>query len=228
MLLETNISFLASLRRTMVRLNAGIRIRGNTLLLLLFLYSLPSRTFAGEFQDTLQIGIHAGYSGTYIAPSVSPNIFNGVAVGAQVVFGINDFVGIAWDAAFDWHPSYREYLYEEYQNDDGNLSMEWQPGPRIDRYFVSTTALSLVYAIDVSRVVPYLTAGVSGARVDRDLDGVHEAQYALGVRLGGGFDYYFSKFTLGGGVTYDKYLYGNTDHDARALFLLRISYLLRR
>ena len=229
--LKTKTSLLASVRRTTARLMKSRTSLRSTVLplpLFLLLYSIPAASSAGDLKDTLQLGIHVGYSGTYIDPAVSPNIFNGVAVGAQVVWAINDFVALAWDAAFDWHRNYQEHHYKEYKNDDDEISMEWLPGPQIGRYFVSTTALSIVYAIDVCRVVPYLTAGLSGARVDRDVNDVHEAGYTLGLRLGGGFDYYFKTFTLGGGITSDKYYFGNADHDLRVLFFLRISYLFHR
>ena len=229
---KAKISLLSSERRTTVRSASLFPLRNTiwgTIVLILFLSStVPSASPAGELQETLQLGIHIGYSGTYVDPAVSPNIFDGGAVGAHVVFGINDVVAVAWDAAFDWHRSYREYNYKEYENEDGEVSMEWLPGAKIRRYFVSTTALSVLYAIDISRVVPYLVAGVSGARVDRDVNDVHDAGYALGLRVGGGFDYYFRRFTVGVGITSDKYYLGNTDHDLRLVFLLRISYLIHR
>lgn len=186
---------------------------------------VSSRPF--ELTRSLQVGAHVGYSGTYIDPVNFPNVFNGAAFGVQVVLGLTEWLALSWESAFDWHPDYQNYLKEEVEDEDGKVSMEWVANAMVEHYYVSTTALSIVYALDVTRVLPYFSAGPAGVRVDKTTAGLHAATHGFGMRVGGGFDYSFKQFTLGAGITSDRFFVGNTDHDRRILFFVRVSSLFR-
>jgi hypothetical protein len=180
---------------------------------------------SSAFEKDLQVGIHLGYSGTYSTPHVIPNIFDGFAGGAQAVFGITDSVGLSLDGTFDWHRNYREYEQEEVRDDEGEISMEWVPKAKISRHFVTTGSACLVYAIDITRIIPYFTGGVVGVRRDRTADGVHDATFGIGLRLGGGLDYFFKRWAVGAAILSDRYYGGNSELDRRVVFLVRASYV---
>ncbi len=187
--------------------------------------ALSGRADAFELSSTLHLGAHVGYSGTYADTSKYPNIFNGAAFGLQGMYGFNESVALLLEGTFDWHAKYTSYVKDEVTNEDKEVSMEWVAKSAVEHYYLTTWALSIVYAVDVTRVVPYLLAGTVGMRMDRTVDGVHDAAFGFGLRLGGGFDYCFERLTIGAGITSDRYYVGNSDQERRILFFLRVSSL---
>lgn len=186
---------------------------------------MPAKCCALDFARSLQAGGHIGYSATYTDAGTKPTSFNGAAFGFQLVLGLTETVGLSLEGSFDWHKNYKECSKKEVTDDDGELSLEWTPTADISRYFVSTAALSFVYIIDVTRLIPYFSIGPAGIRVDKTIDGRHDATYGFGIRASGGIDLLFERFSVGLGVASDSYPVGNTDHGTRILFLLRISSL---
>jgi hypothetical protein len=177
------------------------------------------------FEKDLEVGAHIGYSGTYTDTKTVPNVFDGLAVGAQIIYGITESVGVSLDGSFDLHQKYQEYREEEVTDEDDKISMQWVPSSKVEHYFVTTGAACLIYTIDITRLVPYFTAGVVGVRSDMTVDGVHDATWGIGLRLGGGVDYFFKRWTVGATILSDRYYGGDSNLDRRIAFLVRASYV---
>jgi hypothetical protein len=179
---------------------------------------------AHGFSKTLLIGPDVGYSGTFLSKKTFPYVFDGVSLGAHLTYGITSFFGVDIEGAFDLHKDYQTLHEDVVENEDGTVGWAWIKGPKITKYYLTSWAASLVYALDVLRVVPYLTAGATGARIDRRWDGKHRADYEVGLRLGIGFDFgVFKYFGLGAIVFSDWYYKGTSNHNRRVAFMLRIS-----
>jgi hypothetical protein len=189
------------------------------------LLKMPTSCRASDFARSLQAGGHVGYSSTHIDADTEPTSFNGAAFGFQLVLGLTEVVGLSLEGSFDLHKSYKERSKTEVTDEDDNLSLGWEPSADISRYFVSTAALSIVYAIDVARLLPYFSLGPAGIRTDKTVDGIHEAAYGFGVRAAGGIDLMFDRFCVGLGVAADSYWVGDTDHSTRILVWVRASAL---
>ncbi len=175
------------------------------------------------FEKQLLVGVDAGYSGTFLSKKVWPYVFDGVALGAHITYGINSIIGVCLEGSFDLHKDHYT-AGEEVKEEDGEMVLTWVRGPKVTNYFLSTTALSLVYAVDVLRVVPYLSAGIVGARIDRRVAGKHEKDFEAGLRFSVGFDYNLLKhFGLGALVMTDRFYFGTSPHERRVTFLVRVS-----
>lgn len=176
------------------------------------------------FSKQLWTGVDIGYSGTYTNTDIFPSVFDGLSLGAHALYGFNSYLGISWEAAFDLHPKYQIYEQVEVASSPTKTTLGWAPTDRVDHYYHSTTAFCLVYAIDVFRFVPYLSLGLLGARVDRRIEGDHEASYDVGLRINAGFNYIFKKrFGLGSQFSYDQHLYRNSGTKRRMALLIRLS-----
>lgn len=217
---QLSLSFNRSFNRTQI-------VFAITFLIVLLTLATISPMKSMAFNKTLQVGPHIGYSGTYTDEKKYPHIFNGFATGIQIIAGLNNFVGISLEGAFDAHRGYSEYDKQEVTDENKKIKMEWIETTKVTDYFTSTIAACLVYTIDITNIVPFLSAGIVGIRADRRTDDVHQAQHGLGLRLGGGFDYYFKKISVGAAISSDRYYTGDTDHQKRILFLLRMSYVFR-
>ena len=185
--------------------------------------AIPSICAASDFAGTLRTGGHIGYSAAYFDNKTRPDVFAGAAFGVQVVWGVTETVGLSLEGAFDLHRRYRERRKEEVTDDEGKLSLDWVPSAEVKHYFASTAALSFIYVLDITRVVPYFALGPSGIRVDRTADGKHDATYGFGVRAVFGFDFSFKRSLIGLGIASDSYLAGNTDNKQRLLFFIRVA-----
>lgn len=176
------------------------------------------------FAKQLLLGAEVGYSGTFLSKDVFPYIFDGVALGAHLTYGITSVVGVCVEGSFDLHKDHVTAEKQVIVNEDNEQELKWVEGPKVTNYFLSTTALSLVYAIDVLRVVPFLTAGIVGARIDRRVNGEHEKDFEAGVRLSIGFDYALLKhLALGAMVLTDRFYFGTSPHERRVVFMVRFS-----
>ena len=186
----------------------------------LTLFAMPCSGFG--FGKQLLAGLDVGYCGTYVQEDTFPSIFDGLSFGIHVLYGFNDFVGLSLEGAFDLHRSHTRYEIVEVQRGGNQTVLDWDEGPKVSNYYLSSTALSVVYALDVMRVVPFLSLGVMGARIDRKIDGQHRAEYDVGMRINVGFNYVFNnRFGLGTLFTYDQHIYANSDHKRRMTLLIR-------
>ncbi len=176
------------------------------------------------FAKQLWTGVDVGYSGTYTDPDLFPSVFDGLSLGAHALYGFNSYVGISLEAAFDLHFKYQIYEQVEVASSPTKTTLGWAPTDRVENYYHSSSAVCFVYAIDVFRFVPYLSLGLLGVRVDRRIEGVHESDYDVGLRINLGFNYIFrNRFGLGSQFTYDQHLYRDSGTKRRMALLIRLS-----
>jgi hypothetical protein len=161
---------------------------------------------ANAFDKRLQTGVSVGYSGTYIDEDNFPNIFDGLALGGYMEYGLNKVFAISIDGAVDLHRPYQAWVQGEILDDEGKQDLGWVEGPKVTKYFHTTGAISVLYAIDLFRIVPVFSVGFVATRVDKRIDGKHEKESAFGFRIGGGFEYYLGRFSFGAGVHSDRYI----------------------
>ena len=176
----------------------------------LSLFAMPSVGFG--FDKRLQAGILTGWSGTYYDKrDVYPYIHDGVLLGGHIEYGLNRVFALAIDGAVDLHLPYDLYERGIGKNEEGNEVLDWAEPRRVTKYFHSSGAFSVLYAIDLFRIVPVFAVGVIVTRVDRRIEEKRETKRAFGIRIGGGFEYYLQRFSFGAGLYSDRFLGGNSD-----------------
>ena len=178
--------------------------------ILLFITVLALQMFLPKpsegFDKRLQLGLSAGYSATYLRKDNWPNIFGGVALGGFAEYGINRVFAISVEGATDLHLPYTPQEKTVVIGEDGKEEIGYERGRRVDKYFHSTGAISVLYAIDLFRIVPVFSVGFVATREDKRFDGEHQTVRLYGFRIGGGFEYYLKYFSFGAGVYSDRYV----------------------
>jgi hypothetical protein len=130
-------------------------------------------------------------------------------MGGYLEYGLNRVFAVSIDGAVDLHRPY--FLYERGVgiDDEGNEVLDWTKPQKVTKYFHSSGAISVLYAIDLFKIVPVFAVGAIATRVDRRIDGKKETGRAFGIRIGGGFEYYLGLFSFGAGVYSDRYFGGS-------------------
>ena len=176
--------------------------------------------FAGQ----LGAGVDVGYSATFKSGDASPDILDGLAVGAHLTYGITKSFGLSFEGDFDWHPDYIMQTLQAYQEAE-EVVVGYLDSAAVTRCFLTSVAASVVYAIDVMRVVPYLALGLVGTRSDQEINSRHIAEYDLGIRVSFGFTYaLFDHLLLGAVLHSDTYLLSTTPYNTRIAVLANVTF----
>lgn len=200
--------------------NLNLNFFAVVLSLLGTMVALPSSSLG--FDKRLQTGILAGWSGTYYDErDVYPSIHDGVVLGGHVEYGLNRVFALAVDGSVDLHLPYDLFEWGIIKDEDGKEMLGWAKPKRVTNYFHTSGAFSILYAIDLFKVVPVFAVGVIVVRVDRRIDEERETKRAFGIRIGGGFEYYLQRFSFGAGIYSDRFLVGNAEVIHRTFLALK-------
>lgn len=186
-------------------------------------WCVPRSSFG--FAGQLGAGVDAGYSATFKSGDASPDMLDGLAVGAHLTYGITKSFGLSFEANFDWHPDYIMQTLQAYQEEE-EVVVGYLDSAAVTRCFLTSVAASVVYAIDITRVVPYLSLGLVGTRSDQEINSRHIAEYDLGIRIGFGFTYaVFDYLLLGAALHSDTYLLSTTPYNTRIAVLGQVTFV---
>jgi Outer membrane protein beta-barrel domain len=176
-------------------------------------------------KNQLSIGADLGYVATFRESGDQPPIVDGAAFGLHLEYGFDNTWGLRVEGNFDWHPDYGTIVVGEIVSPEGEAEAGYLAGPSVTDCYLSATAISLVYNLDVMRVVPFLSLGVVGARVDQKENSVQTTNWELGIRMSIGADYMFLDYLgLGGILVSDQFFFGESDYENRMAVMARLTF----
>ncbi|MCP4600551.1 MAG: outer membrane beta-barrel protein [Proteobacteria bacterium] len=188
------------------------------------------------------IGVGGGYSATGRQGDDPPETVHGGTFGVHLTYGINDSWRISAEGNLDWHVPYVIYVLDEVpvETDPGTdpgadqgideeveerTEVAYVKGPSVNRSISSSIALSVVYIVDVTHVVPFIGLGVTGIRVDELLGETSLTNYELGIRLSVGVDYMLNNYIGLGAVLHSDYLvHGHSYFNTRLEIVARVTF----
>ncbi len=181
---------------------------------------------AQGYGGQLGVGAEAGYCASGRIEDTPPGSVHGGAFGAHLTYGFNDSWGISAEGNFDLHTPYVIYKKGEVEGEvPGVTEVDWVEDLSVDRSFASSVTLSVVYIVDVMRMLPFIALGVNGVRVDQRSGSVTRTGYAFGVRISLGVDYMLTdNLGLGAVLHYDNNIVGRSDFLRRIEILARITF----
>lgn len=174
------------------------------------------------FDKRLAIGAGGGYSQLVRRQPTDPTSAYGGGAAAHITFGLTDTFGLSLGGAMAWYGGYIPAVPMETVDENGEPTTIYVKGPETSDLTTWDLALSLIYAIDVTRIVPYLEIGAVAVRVAERLDGTEEVDLEVGMRIALGFDYLLlDHLSLGAAGGIDTYFTGTSGYGSRLAFLVR-------
>ena len=123
-----------------------------------------------------------------------------------------------------WFGPYTPQIPTETEDENGDPITVYVNGPEITELSVWDLALNLVWAIDVSRVVPFFSLGAVAARVAERQAGAQVTDVDVGLRVDLGFDYELVEhLSLGALAGLDTYFTGKSQYGSSFHFTVRLT-----
>ncbi|MDJ0763693.1 MAG: hypothetical protein QNJ97_11980 [Myxococcota bacterium] len=185
------------------------------------LISLPAIAYQGQ----MAAGVTGGYSVLDRGGALTPDTANGASFGLDLSYGLTESFGIGLETNFDVQSPFTLYGLGEVP---GEAPGETEIGPveinRVKASYVSQLTLSIIYVLDVMKLMPYFSLGVSGARNDQQTRRYDSWGYVLGMRLSIGAQYQVLEYLDVGAVFQSDFYYkGVSDFVGRIAVLARIA-----
>jgi len=180
---------------------------------------------AADFVGDCGIELGAGYANAALTSAASPSAPNGGAVRARISYGITDAFGVAAAAQISWLESRRPIVATEYEDDTGALVSGFAFGGEIARTRLQELGLGVVYALDILRVVPFVSAGVSSLRTVEEVDSAKTVDYDAVLWLEVGADLSLTEHILiGASAVFDLFLSDRTAFSGQTVLLVRAGF----
>jgi hypothetical protein len=193
-------------------------------LLTVLLVSLSHPDTVSAFDKRLGLGAGGGYSQLFRSGATEPLSAYGGGATAQIWFGLTDTFGISITGGMAWFGDYIPVIPTSTFDENDEPITEYMNGPTISRLTVWDLALQGIYAIDVSRVVPYFALGAVVARVAEKQDAAEVVDLDVGLKIDLGFDYLLLEhMTIGAVVGMDTFFTGQSQYGSRFNFLVRFT-----
>jgi hypothetical protein len=177
---------------------------------------LPAAAFGG----LLNVGAEGGYSQLYRASGSDPLYLHGGGVGAFATYGFTESWGLTLEGAMTWHAPYM--LRKTVENEDGEKVQK--DFAAVNDIAVRGAALSIVYAIDVLKVTPFIALGGGAVQVSELVLGREYAAWDAVFRAQIGFDcMLLEHMSIGAAARYDTLLAGTSEFTSTLNVFLRVS-----
>jgi len=184
----------------------------------------PARLQA--FEDTLSLGAETGYSFLYLRQPANTLATSGSKSQINLFWGISDCIGVNASVSMAWYFDYAPVITVETIDEEGVATTHLKYGAPVTRIMINDFALSLVYAFDIMRVVPFVSIGILSARVAETRNKNKTADNELGMRLTFGADYTVKKnLTLGAVIERNTHTSKISNYKSQTAILLRATYV---
>jgi hypothetical protein len=181
---------------------------------------------AQAFDQRLGIGVGGDYSQLFRRQATDPLSAYGGGANVYIQYGFTDAFGASVAAGMAWFGGYVPIVPVAAIDENGEQVTVFQRGPQVDDIQLWDLALSLIYAIDVTRVVPYFALGVVSARIAETHAGQSVVDYEIGMRTDLGFDYKLLRhLTLGAAAGMDTYFTDSSGYSSRFEFIVRVTVI---
>ncbi len=201
--------------------------RGSRIAVLATIICLCSPVPVLGYGGNLGLGVAGGYVTTGRLGERPPATVDGGGFGVHLTYGFNESWGLCLEGNFDWHAPYTVYVLDEIADEtEDETTVGYVEGATVERSFATSIALSVLYIVDVMRLMPYLGAGVIGARYNQKWGQTPIVGYDLGFRVTIGADFALLEYLSVGVVLHnDNYLVGNSDFYTRLEIMARVTFI---
>jgi hypothetical protein len=189
----------------------------------------PSVARAEEAAWEGAIGLEAGGGYAIAAPrtAAAPSSLSGGAFRARIWYGLTDALGVAVTGQISWFQGRRPLSEIQYEDETGALVSGLGYGAAITQTRLQDLGGSLIYALDVLRVVPFLAAGVASLRAVETGAAGERIEHDVVLRFEIGVDVAaLARFRIGASATFDTFLTQRADFTAQTAFLIRAAVVL--
>lgn len=170
---------------------------------------VPDRAAASEWEGLLGVEVGGGYSIASPRAAAVPSSLNGGALRARLTYGLTDAFGLAITGQIAWFEHRRPVSALGY-------------GDEIARTRLQDLGGSIVYAVDVLRVVPFLAAGIASMRAVEECAGEERVEHDVVLRFEIGADFLaLDWFKIGASAVFDMFLTQRADFTAQTTILIR-------
>lgn len=157
---------------------------------------------------------------------------------AHSVYGLTDSFGISLEGGRSWYQGYSVELAkagdqmdtdsgEDESEEDTEQKEQERSSFSKKRSRTSSLSLSVVYALDVMRAMPFLSIGVTSFRIEDETDDKRTVDYEIGLRFCIGVEYMLSeRFALGVLGGYDRFVTDTHDYKGDISLTARISFVI--
>jgi hypothetical protein len=184
----------------------------------------PSRAAATDLDGLVGVEIGGGYANAAPKSASNPSALLGGAVRARISYGLTDAVGLVATGQIAWLQPRRPIVEVEYEDESGALVTGAAYGAEITRTRLQSLGLGIVYALDVLRVIPFLSAGIASVRAVEAADGEERVDYDAALWFEAGADWAIDdRFRIGASAIYDVLLAGHAELTADVELILRAS-----
>lgn len=181
---------------------------------------------ADAFDRTLGIGAAGGYSSLLRRIVSDPDSLHGACARARLSYGFNDTWGLSAAGGMSWYQDYAPVISFTTENEDGEIVTETTHDIKRTELRTRDLALSLVYAVDIMRVTPFLAMGVAATQTRVKMGTVAQSNFDIALRFDVGFDVSLAEnFAMGIIASFDNYLTGNSEYLSATDIMLSATFL---
>jgi hypothetical protein len=181
---------------------------------------------ADAFDRTLGIGAAGGYSSLLRRIVSDPDSLHGACARARLSYGFNDTWGLSAAGGMSWYQDYAPMISFATENEDGEIVTETTHDIKRTELRTRDLALSLVYALDIMRVTPFLAMGVAATQTRVKMGTVAQSSFDIALRFDVGFDVSLAEnFAMGIIASFDNYLTGNSEYLSATDIMLSATFL---
>jgi hypothetical protein len=188
---------------------------------------VPDRAVASEWEGVFGLEAGGGYAIAAPRTAAEPSALNGGALRARLFYGLTDALGVAVTGQIAWFEARRPVASIGSLDETGQVVSGLGYGDEITRTRLQDLGGSLIYTLDVLRVVPFLSAGVASMRTVEEDSAAVRVEHDLVLRFEVGADVAaLDWFWIGASAVFDTFLTQRADFTAQTTFLVRASVVL--
>ena len=178
------------------------------------------------FDRTLGIEAAGGYSSLVRRVASDPPSLHGANARARLSYGFNDTWGLAATGGMSWYQDHAPMISFTTENEDGEIESGTKHDVERTELRIRDLALSLVYALDIMRVTPFLALGIAAANTREKIGTTAVASFDVAIRFDVGFDVSLAEhFAMGIIASFDKYLTDNSEYLSSTNVLLSATFV---
>jgi hypothetical protein len=187
---------------------------------------VPDRAAASDWEGLLGVEVGGGYSIASPSAAAVPSALNGGAFRARLTYGLTDAFGLAITGQLAWFEDRRPVSAFEYEDETGALVSSLGYGDAITRTRLQDLGGSIIYAVDVLRVVPFLAGGLASMRAVEECAGEERVEHDVVLRFEIGADVLaLDWFKIGASVVFDMFLTQRADFTSQTTILIRAAVI---
>ena len=165
------------------------------------------------FDRTLGIGGAGGYSSLVRRVASDPPSLHGANARARLSYGFNNTWGLSAAGGMSWYQDHAPMISFTTEDEDGEIETGTKHDVKRTGLRTRDLALSLVYALDIMRVTPFLALGVAATNTRVKIGTIAVTSFDIALRFDVGFDVSLAEhFAMGIIASFDNYLTGNSEY----------------